>query len=352
MSAHTGCPKPRQQSVVRGAGGAQHFTPSDNSLVIHSFCLSLSRPLEHRGACRGALPTGCSCWHAFACKRLLPGNIAIYNLLALVSALASAPPSDASRSPCRCAASSCCTSMRSHSALPCMAAIFVPLNRDSQGVWHHAARITRPRGLLPAHSARQYQSAGAFTLLPPAARAAASDAAAAARQRLRGTADSNKSVWAALEARIVTVVSSLSFSTASQAVLAAFVPVTLAALLFPNRMRAYAYEVPSGGLKQQHGSTWTPPAAAVKGQLKSPHSSLWHALSSLADELALAARGLYLLALFSPVVLGAPLAFYFGIGRERWTQLLVWTLEHAGVSGVWGCMGFSGVRAAAVSVSV
>lgn len=202
------------------------------------------------------------------------------------------------------------------------------LARDGQSLWQQA---TRPRALLNHPHTRQLQTGGALSLLPPAARAAANEAAAAARQRVRGAVESNREAWAAVEARVTAVVNSVSLTSAGQAVLAAFVPVTMAALLFPGRMRAYAYEIPPGGLKDARSAVWTPPAAAVKGQLPlGPPSALRRALRSLSDELALAARGLYLLALFSPVVLGAPLAFYFGVGRERWTQLLLWTLERAG----------------------
>ena len=179
--------------------------------------------------------------------------------------------------------------------------------------------------------ARAY-SGTALSLLPPAARAAASEAAAAARARARGAAQSNREAWAALEARVAAVVSGMSLSTAGQAVLAAFVPVTLAAALFPGRMRAYAYELPPGGLRGgAHQRVWTPPAAAVKGQQPfGAPSAVRRALRSLSDELALAARGLYLLALFAPAVLAAPVAFYLGVGREAWASLLVWTLERAG----------------------
>lgn len=203
---------------------------------------------------------------------------------------------------------------------------------NSQVLWQHAGRVTRPQGLtgLPAH-ARLLHGSGALALLPASARAAAGEAAAAARQRFRGAVDSKREAWTALEARVAAVVNSLGLSSAGQALLAAFVPVTMVALLFPNRMRAYAYELPPGGLKQWQGSTWTPPAAAAKGlQALSSQSALRRALRSLSEELALWARGLYLMALFSPVVLGAPLAFYYGIGRQQWTQLLLWTLERAG----------------------
>jgi aarF domain-containing kinase len=205
---------------------------------------------------------------------------------------------------------------------------------DGQTLWQQATRAARPRPLLTHSQTRQLQTVGAFALLPPAARIAANEAAAAARQRVRGAVESRREAWAAVEARVTAVVNSVSLTSAGQAVLAAFVPVTMAALLFPGRMRAYAYEIPPGGL-QRGGAAWTPPAAALKargGLAVGPPGALRRALRSLSQELALAARGLYLLALFSPVVLGAPLAFYFGLGRERWTQLLVWTLERAGVS--------------------
>ncbi|KAI8467919.1 MAG: ABC1 family-domain-containing protein [Monoraphidium minutum] len=198
-----------------------------------------------------------------------------------------------------------------------------------------AARGGAPRtqGLLawggaPAH--RGLHSPGALSLLPPAARAAAGGAAAAARQRLRAVSDANREAWAALEARAAVVVSGFSLTAAGQALLAAFVPVTLAAALFPSRLRAYAYELPPGGLGGRRGAAWAPPRAAAGLAPPKPAGPLRRALRSLSEELALAARGLYLLALFAPVVLGAPVAFYLGLGRDNWTAMLLWTLERAG----------------------
>eukprot|EP00775_Hariotina_reticulata_P001577 gene1577-1918_t len=64
------------------------------------------------------------------------------------------------------------------------------------------------------------------------------------------------------------------------------------------------------------------------------------ALQRLGNELAIALRGLYLMTLFTPAVLGAPLVFYFGVGREQWLQLLRWTLEQAGPAFIkWGQWG-------------
>lgn len=55
------------------------------------------------------------------------------------------------------------------------------------------------------------------------------------------------------------------------------------------------------------------------------------------EELAIVLRGAYLLALFTPLVLTAPLAFYLGWGRASWMELLRWTLERAGPAFIkWG----------------
>jgi hypothetical protein len=227
-------------------------------------------------------------------------------------------------------------------APPADADACAPACRDGGGLWQHAAGggAARPRGLLSSGlraaaggaAARAYGSGAALSLLPPSARAAAAEAAAAARRRARDAADANREAWAALEARAAALFSGMSLTSAGQAVLAAFVPVTMAALLFPGRMRAYAYELPPGGPRP---AAWTPPAAALakgRGEGFAAPGALRRALWALSEELALAARGLYLLALFTPAILGAPLAFYFGVGREAWTGLLLWTLERAGVS--------------------
>jgi predicted unusual protein kinase regulating ubiquinone biosynthesis (AarF/ABC1/UbiB family) len=139
-----------------------------------------------------------------------------------------------------------------------------------------------------------------------------------------------------------------------QTVLGAFLPITLMAALFPSRMCARAYELPASTLynkQQQQQQYFTPAAARIKQQQALQQQALWgvlinaqgaisFALQRLGNELAIALRGLYLMALFTPAVLGAPLVFYYGVGREQWLQLLRWTLEQAGPAFIkWGQWG-------------
>ncbi len=67
------------------------------------------------------------------------------------------------------------------------------------------------------------------------------------------------------------------------------------------------------------------------------HLQLSSLLSSAAQELLLALRALYLCALFTPAVLGAPIVALLGLGREQWLSVVQWTLEHAGPAFIkWG----------------
>ena len=54
-------------------------------------------------------------------------------------------------------------------------------------------------------------------------------------------------------------------------------------------------------------------------------------LDAVAEELLTVLRALYLLLLFLPVVVTGPLCAGLGVQRERWTELVRWTLERAGV---------------------
>lgn len=127
-----------------------------------------------------------------------------------------------------------------------------------------------------------------------------------------------------------------------QTVLSAFLPITLLAAMFPNRMRCAAYELPASTLySQQQQQYFTPATARIKrqqalqqqqlyGLLANARGAISVALSRLGEELAIALRGLYLMALFTPIIAAAPLVFYAGVGRQAWMQLLRWTLEQAG----------------------
>jgi predicted unusual protein kinase regulating ubiquinone biosynthesis (AarF/ABC1/UbiB family) len=158
--------------------------------------------------------------------------------------------------------------------------------------------------------------------------------------------------WSQLEARVITVVNSLALSTAGQTVLSVFLPFTLIAALFPSRIHCRAYELPASQLyNRQQEQYFIPATARIAQQQAQQRQLLWGllanckgaisvALSRLGEELAVTLRGVYLMALFAPVLLAAPLVFYAGVGREQWMQLLRWTLEQAGPAFIkWGQWG-------------
>jgi aarF domain-containing kinase len=108
-------------------------------------------------------------------------------------------------------------------------------------------------------------------------------------------------------------------------------PVTVCAALFPERHRGYAYELPS-----DHEQLLYPASLSPK-PLRQPAGPLVAALNQITEEIAIVLRGFYLVALFAPAILSAPLVFYYGLGREQWMQLLRWTLEQAGPAFIkWG----------------
>jgi hypothetical protein len=150
----------------------------------------------------------------------------------------------------------------------------------------------------------------------------------------------------------------------TQTVLGALLPVGLLAALFPNRLRGSAYELPARLLYEGHAAEvraaaeagrFTPVAARIKAQQAAQQALLWGllanargaislALARLADELAIMLRGLYLAALFAPLLLSSPLVFYGAdLGarlRPAWLTLLRGTLERAGPAFIkWGQWG-------------
>lgn len=116
----------------------------------------------------------------------------------------------------------------------------------------------------------------------------------------------------------------------AQAIIAALLPVAALPLLMPSRFRAAAYSAAHPGVTTHFVQPGEALLGAQRRNLGLGNSSIGRLLDGLATEAALAARGLYLLALFAPAVLGAPFVFYLGVARQQWMQLLVWTLERAG----------------------
>jgi aarF domain-containing kinase len=177
-------------------------------------------------------------------------------------------------------------------------------------------------------------------------------------QQHQAQLDAVSSRWAAWEAKVITLVNSCLLAPAGQTVLGAFLPISLIAALFPNRISCRAYELPASHLYNQHydssssgSAVFTPAAARIKAQhaakqqplatlLRQARGAISLALAQFATELAIALRGLYLAALFTPLLLTSPLVFYWGIGRPDWLQLLRWTLEKAGPAFIkWGQWG-------------
>lgn len=145
-----------------------------------------------------------------------------------------------------------------------------------------------------------------------------------------------------------------------QTVLGAFLPLSLLAALFPSRISCRAYELPASHLynrQHQHedaysGAVFTPAAARIKQQqaaqaqfpltalLSQARGAISFALARFITELAIALRGIYLTALFTPVLLSSPLVFNWGMCRPQWLLLLRWTLEKAGPAFIkWGQWG-------------
>jgi predicted unusual protein kinase regulating ubiquinone biosynthesis (AarF/ABC1/UbiB family) len=167
--------------------------------------------------------------------------------------------------------------------------------------------------------------------------------------------DQVSSRWASFEAKVITLVNSCLLAPAGQTVLGAFLPISLLAALFPSRISCRAYELPASHLynrKQDHsGAMFTPAAVRIKAQQAAKHHPLSALLSQargaisvaiahVATEVAIALRGIYLAALFAPMLLMSPLVFYWGVGRPQWLLLFRWTLEKAGPAFIkWGQWG-------------
>lgn len=112
-----------------------------------------------------------------------------------------------------------------------------------------------------------------------------------------------------------------------QRLLAGILPFAAMVLLFPSKFKARAWEVP---LRQPQ-----PSIVAKNKQQWSSRLQLPKPVASMLEELLVCVRGLYLAMLFSPALALAPLVFWLGLGaqqgREMWMDLLLWTIERAGM---------------------
>jgi hypothetical protein len=114
-----------------------------------------------------------------------------------------------------------------------------------------------------------------------------------------------------------------------QKLLASLLPLTAAAVLFPQR--SYALSVTTANdLRQLRGvlpkQQSQPLLQRMLNSVKVPALVL-----NTLEELALWARGAYLAALFTPAVVTSALAFWWGGSmRAWWMGLIAWTLERAG----------------------
>jgi aarF domain-containing kinase len=113
-----------------------------------------------------------------------------------------------------------------------------------------------------------------------------------------------------------------------QRLLAGVLPLAAMAYLVPSRFHTHAWHTPQPA--SLSARTYTQP------QYRWPPFSLLlpALLLSALEEAAVWLRGLYLAALFSPVLLTAPLVFGLGATgaawRPAWMDLVLWTIERAG----------------------
>jgi hypothetical protein len=94
-----------------------------------------------------------------------------------------------------------------------------------------------------------------------------------------------------------------------------------AAQLLPRT--AYAYHVPQPEAQQA-------PNLRLELSLGEIRAVVARLVAALQEELAVMLRGLFLFSLFLPAIVTAPICLLADVHRERWLQLLLWTLERAG----------------------
>ena len=114
----------------------------------------------------------------------------------------------------------------------------------------------------------------------------------------------------------------------SQKLIAVGVPLA-AAQLWPRP--AYAYSAAAVEARRQ------PRGAGVELTLGQLSAQVARLAAALREELAIALRGLYLFCLFLPAVATAPVLLLGDAHRQRWLDLVRWTLENAGPAFIkWG----------------
>eukprot|EP00879_Flechtneria_rotunda_P001028 GHRR01001165.1.p1 GENE.GHRR01001165.1~~GHRR01001165.1.p1 ORF type:complete len:760 (+),score=252.82 GHRR01001165.1:251-2530(+) len=215
------------------------------------------------------------------------------------------------------------------------------------------AFCTAPTASLARQCVRHMHTAGGYLLPCFARQQLVTSRLPELVQRHRQHIENVTKQMTKLEAKVATVVNGLVLTSAGQMLMSVFLPVALLASLFPNRIHGMAYELPASALYNRHQpqQVFTPVTARIKkqqqvqqqllfGLLANARGAISLALNRLGTELAIALRGMYLMALFIPVLLSAPAVFSWGIGRERWLNLLRWTLEQAGPAFIkWGQWG-------------
>lgn len=137
-----------------------------------------------------------------------------------------------------------------------------------------------------------------------------------------------KDKWERFESHVVAVVSGLSLSATGPKVLGLLLPPVVTAWLYPLRFSCFAHD----------GSpTYTIGTPYQQLQHVRRDSYVQQAFKQLLDEVMLSLRALYLMALFLPAVLSAPVVFYTQYGRSTWMHLMKLTLERAGPAFIkWG----------------
>jgi hypothetical protein len=131
----------------------------------------------------------------------------------------------------------------------------------------------------------------------------------------------------AIQLKVISVDLNIIWPSSSlQRLLSSVLPLAVMVYLFPSRFHARAIT----------RETYMPGTAAhtLRCKQKTWMHKMYSGLKHLGEELCLWLRGLYLVTLFSPAILSAPLVFLWGVGgaagRQLWMDLILWTIERAG----------------------